>query len=61
MQVVELLALSLHCRPGHLSSPQVVPQSLGSLHHFAFSQSRLLNLVLVLDEPLLSLDYLKNN
>ena len=57
LQVVELLALSLHGHPGHLSSPQVVPHCLGSLHHFASSQGCLLNLVLVLDEPLLSLDF----
>ena len=57
LQVVEVLALPLHCHPGQLSSPQVVPQCIGRLHLFAFCQSRLLNIVLLLNEPLLSLDF----
>ena len=57
LQVVEVLALPLHCHPGQLSSPQVVPQCIGRLHLFAFCQSGLLNIVLLLDEPLLSLDF----
>ena len=56
LQVIEVFALPLHCHPGQLSSPQVVPQCIGRLHLFAFCQSRLRNKDSV---PVLRLEHLR--